>query len=421
MTQPTTRGAATGAGSSVAPDRARRRAALLAAIIPGTAAPKIGFWANVWPFPTVVASAFMIAWGAECAQFLVSRGMALAILAWLQALPEFAVEAVIAWSQQIHFMTANFTGSLRLLVGLGWPLVFGVAAFGTWRRERRLLRTLRLDDENCVEVIALGLPIVYFLLIYFKGTLTLVDAGVLVAMYLLYLWVLQKLPPREMEHVEDLEWVPRKVMGLPRRPRLLAIAGLFVAGGALLCFAAEPFLHSMLTFAVYFGVSEYLFIQWVAPFLSEFPEKISAFYWARQRAKAPMALLNMVSANINQWTMLGAMIPIVYSFSIGAPSHIPFDDFQRKEILLTISQSMLGLMLLANMSFHIIEAAGIFFLWALQFAVPNLHGEVTAIYFAWVAYEAFMSLVINRQFLALSTFARIWRAHGSRRAASSGR
>ena len=71
--------------------------------------------------------------------------MALAILAWLQALPEFAVEAVIAWSQQIHFMTANFTGSLRLLVGLGWPLIFAVAAWGEWRRERRLLRRIDLD------------------------------------------------------------------------------------------------------------------------------------------------------------------------------------------------------------------------------------------------------------------------------------
>src|SRR5206468_9284366 len=30
-------------------------------------------------------------------QFLISQGLALAILAWLQTLPEFAVEAVIAW------------------------------------------------------------------------------------------------------------------------------------------------------------------------------------------------------------------------------------------------------------------------------------------------------------------------------------
>jgi len=46
----------------------------------------------------MLASAFLVAWGAEAAQFLISQGLALAILAWLQTLPEFAVESVIAWT-----------------------------------------------------------------------------------------------------------------------------------------------------------------------------------------------------------------------------------------------------------------------------------------------------------------------------------
>jgi cation:H+ antiporter len=401
--------------------RVRARAArLIALVAPVEHVPPAGLLASVWPFPTVVLSAFMIAWGAECAQFLVSRGMALAILAWLQALPEFAVEAVIAWKQQIHFMTANFTGSLRLLVGLGWPLIFGTAVFGTWKREKRLLRRIHLDEENCVEVVALALPIAYFLFIHAKATLNLIDAAVLLSMYLLYLWVLQKLPPRELEHVEDLDAIPRRVMMMAARPRLWAIGGLFLAGGLILFFSAEPFLHSMLRMALHFGVSQYLFIQWLAPFLSEFPEKLSAFNWARQRGKAPMALLNMVSANINQWTMLAAMIPVVYSMSVGAPSSIPFDDFQRKEILLTIAQSTLGLMLLMNMEFSIIEAAGIFVLWAAQFLVPHLHEEVTVIYFGWVAYELVMTVAVRRRFLALSAFVRIWKRHGARRPSPPG-
>ncbi|MEK7282833.1 MAG: hypothetical protein AAB249_03400 [Acidobacteriota bacterium] len=403
-------------GSTGTRERVRRRAlAIVASIAPGVVPQGLGgFWANAWPFPAVVFSAFMISWGAECAQFLVSQGMALAMLAWLQALPEFAVEAVIAWSQQIHFMTANFTGSLRLLVGLGWPLIFSVAALGSWTRERRLLRRIHLDEEHCIEVLALGPPILYFLVIYFKGTLTLLDAGVLMGLYFLYLWVLKKVPPREAEEIQDLEAIPRRVMRLPRRQQIMAIAFFFIVGGAILFFAAEPFLHSMLRFAVYFGVSEYLFIQWVAPFLSEFPEKISALYWARRPGKAPMALMNMVSANVNQWTMLAAMIPIVYSFSVGTPTHIPFDEFQRTEILLTIAQSMLGLLLLSNMSFHIVEAGGIFFLWGLQLVRPHLHTEVTIIYFAWVTYELFMTLVVRRRLAAFGAFARTWKAHGAR-------
>ncbi len=398
-------------------ERVRRRAAAwLGMLPPGLMLPGAtqtggGLWASAWPFPAIVFSAFLIAWGAECAQFIVARGLALAILAWMQAMPEFAVEAVIAWSQQIHFMTANFTGSLRLLVGLGWPLIFAVALYGAWRRERRMLWRIELDEENCVEVLALGLPILYFLVIYFKGTLTLADGAILAGIYALYLWMLMKIPPRDAEHLEELEIVPRTIMRQPRRTQIAIILALFVSGGLILYLSAGPFLQSMLRFAAVLGVSQYLFIQWVAPFLSEFPEKISAIYWARQRGKAPMALMNMVSANINQWTMLAAMIPIVYSFSVGHPTHIPFDDHQRKEILLTIAQSMLGMLLLLNMSFHMFEACGIFFLWGLQFAVPGLHNEVTVLYFAWVAYEILAILVKRRKVAALSAFARLWKTH----------
>jgi len=381
----------------------------------GTGAGTVGGLAllkGLWPFPSVVFSAFLIAWGAECAQFWISRGMALAILAWLQALPEFAVEAVIAWSGQVHFMTANFTGSLRLLVGLGWPLIFGVAVWGTWRREGKLLRRIHLDNENCIEVLSLGMPIAYFFVIYAKATLTLVDAVVLLAIYVVYLKLLQKVPPRDVEHVEDLEAIPRRIMRLPKRPQIAVIVGLFIGGGLLLYFSAHPFLESMLKFAVAFGVSEYLFIQWVAPFLSEFPEKLSAMYWARQRGKASMALMNMVSANINQWTMLAAMIPAVYSLSQGHVMFVPFDDQQRKEILLTIAQSLLGMLLLSNMSFHIVEASGIFVLWGSQFLVPGLHTPVTLVYFAWSAYELIMILFVRRRVAAVTAFITLWKAHG---------
>jgi cation:H+ antiporter len=392
--------------------RVRRRAAALLALLPSGAGGKaisIGA-AEIWPFPAVVVAAFLIAWGAECAQFMVSQGMALAILAWLQAMPEFAVEAVIAWTRQVHYMTANFTGSLRLLVGLGWPLIFGVALAGARMRERRWLWRIHLDDEHGVEVVTLGLPILYFLVIYAKATLTLVDAVVLIAIYLVYLWALSRLPPRELESVQELERVPRAIMGLRRTPRLLAVGGVFLLGGVILYLSAHPFLDSMLHLAVSFGISQYLFIQWVAPFLSEFPEKLSAIYWARQRGRAPMALMNMVSANINQWTMLGAMIPIVYSFSLGAPAAVRFDANQQKEILLTVAQSMLGMLLLSNMSFHLLEAAGIFLLWGAQFAVPHLHEEVTAAYFAWSALELILMIGVRRRCAALAALMRLWHA-----------
>src|SRR6266571_8127342 len=111
--------------------------------------------AALWTFPSMLLSAFLVAWGAEAAQFLISQGLALAILAWLQTLPEFAVEAVIAWQagkdlSKTHLVIANFTGSLRLLVGLGWPMIYFVAA-----AFRRKFIAIQLDEEHSVEVFAL--------------------------------------------------------------------------------------------------------------------------------------------------------------------------------------------------------------------------------------------------------------------------
>ena len=61
----------------------------------------------------------MIAWAAESAQYFIAQGLALAILAWMQTLPEFAVEAVLAWKQQVPLLLASLTGALRLLTGPG--------------------------------------------------------------------------------------------------------------------------------------------------------------------------------------------------------------------------------------------------------------------------------------------------------------
>ena len=78
----------------------------------------------LWTFPSILIAAMAIAWGAESAQFLISQGFVLAIISWLQTSPEFVVEGLIAWKQNITLMTANFTGATRLLVGFGMPTVY---------------------------------------------------------------------------------------------------------------------------------------------------------------------------------------------------------------------------------------------------------------------------------------------------------
>jgi len=352
----------------------------------------------LWTFPSIIFSAFVISWAAEAAQFLMSQGLALAILAWLQTMPEFAVEAVIAWEAgkdltKTHLAIANFTGSLRLLVGLGWPMIYFVAA-----ASRRKLIAVELDKEHSVEIFGLFLPIAYFTFIWWKGTLTIWDAIPLSAAYFLYLFILWKIPPIEesSEAIEELGFVPRRVLAFEGRGRVIAILVLFIGGGLLLYFTAHPFLNSMLGIAASLGVSTFVFVQWVAPFLSEFPEKLSAFYWARKVSTANVALMNMVSSNINQWSILSGLIPVIFVISSGKVQPLRFDVLQRHEIILTILQSFLGFLLLLNLELLAYEALILFVFWLVQFVMPSWREAMIWVYAGWCGIEI-LKLLLRRQ------------------------
>ena len=141
------------------------------------------------------------------------------------------------------------------------------------------------------------------------------------------------------------------------------------------------------------------------------PEKTSAFYWARSRNKAGMALMNMASSNVNQWTVLAAMIPIVYSISRGEPSSIPLHE-HRVELLLTLLQSALGVVILANFDFHGYEALGLFGLWLAQFLVPHWREEICFVYAGWLLVEIVSTAWRPGRLRAFPVFVRLCRESG---------
>jgi cation:H+ antiporter len=367
----------------------------------------------LWTFPSILLSAFLVAWGAEAAQFMISQGLALAILAWLQTLPEFAVEAVIAWEagenpERSHLAIANLTGAIRLLLGLGWPMIYYVFAIFGRRRGEPGMPSIKLHPEHAIEVVGLLPPLLYFIVIILKQTISWVDAVILVLLYVLYLVALLRNPPHDVEQLGDAPAVSRWAYRQRGWRRHAAIGGLLAAGGYLLYVTAHPFLESMLALAALLGVSQFVLVQWVAPFLSEFPEKVSAFMWARRVTHAPMALMNMVSSNINQWTILAAMIPLVYGYShyhhTGTWADFHFDAEQRIEIILTLLQTALGIVVLANMEFDWFDATALFVLWAVQFFAPHLREEVCLAYALWIVILLIGFVVRGQRVLAPAYF-----------------
>jgi cation:H+ antiporter len=373
-------------------------------------------WAAFWTTPCIIVASMLIAWGAESAQFFVAQGFALAILAWMQTLPEFAVEAVLAWRQQTPLLLANLTGALRLLTGLAWPMIYLTAAIMHRRRSGEPLRAIHLRRHQSVEIMALILPLVYALVIWWKASLTIYDAAVLVALYVAYLALLTRLPPEESEDIDDLDAIPRAIVTARPLRRNVTIAALFITGGALIYFTAEPFLGSLVAVATAIGIPSFVVIQWLAPVISEFPELASTFYFARQEEKAPVALMNIVSSNVNQWTLLIAMLPVVLSLSHGKITALSLDSEQKAELILTIAQSFAGLVFLLNMEFTWWEALTIFVLFLAQFVLPPITGSFThltiaIIFLAWAAVGIVRFFIQRPAHSAFASFAETWRTH----------
>ena len=399
---------------------------------------------SLWTFPSMVLAALVIAWGAESAQFLVSQAFALTILALIQTLPEFAVEGFIAWNAgkfptptNIGLMTANFTGALRLLVGLGWPMIFTTTVIFNLRRSRRFsIASIRLENEHAVEITGLLAGSLYAMIIVIKGSLTLLETLFLFCLYVIYILFLLRLPPKDEAGITELEFVPRFILTRKRWLRNLLIWACFIFGGTGIMLVADPFLESALGLSFVLGVPAFMLIQWLAPFLSEFPEKISAFYWAKSIVRASMALMNMVSSGIAEFTLLIGVIPIIFCISLGRIETIPFDWTHRAEILLTATQGILGVLILSKMSFRWFEALGLFILWASQIyfqydvsqvmfplvSDPAVHSLIwdiahikilesyTIIYWFWIALEFLAIIVIYRRIPLISALRTTWRS-----------
>jgi cation:H+ antiporter len=391
-----------------------------------------------WTFPLIILAALLISWAAESAQFLISQGAALAALALIQTLPEYSVEAVLAWSagadrSQVQYMTANFTGATRLLIGFGWPLIFIVAAFASRFKHGRFLTAIELQPEHSVEVLSFLVPVLYLVLISIKGTISLLDGVVLVGVYAVVVYLLSLAPPEEAEKVEDMDAIPRWI--LRRRPALRGnlIIFLFLAGGLAIFVCAHPFVESCKALGLAIGISPYIMLQWIAPILSEFPEKVSAFNWARKVRAAPIAFMNMASSALQEITLLVAVMPAVYYLSSSqhglGVGPICLNDFQRVEILLTASQAFLGMVLLLDLRVRLYEALGLLVLWVAQIlagihhepdvsmaaASSRVHWYLTWITFGWAGLELAAYVFRVNRLRAPAAFRQLVREYRARR------
>src|SRR5687767_11607782 len=60
----------------------------------------------------ILGAAFLLSWGAEVAQLDISQGLAIAFLAFIAVLPEYAVDLVFSWKAGAEDALAQATGAI---------------------------------------------------------------------------------------------------------------------------------------------------------------------------------------------------------------------------------------------------------------------------------------------------------------------
>lgn len=291
----------------------------------------------------VLAAAILLMWAVETARADMSGALALALLALIAVLPEYAVDLYYAYAagtrpQYAGYAAANMTGANRLLVGVGWVLV-----------------ALAFAPAAVLGFIpALAAEIGWYISV------------VLIALYALYI---VRISRDRQEDVEEFAGVPARLVRLPKRRRRLMTALGFALGAVIVLASASPFADALVEAGQAIGIDEFLLVQWLAPLASEAPELLVAamFAWRLRDADAIGTLL---SSKVNQWTLLIGTLPLAYRLG-GGDWALPLDSRQTEEVLLTAAQTVLGLAFLIDLVFKRWEAAVLFALFAVQFVLPS--------------------------------------------------
>ena len=347
-------------------------------------------------FAALLAAGLLLSWGVEAAEKHVSRGLAIAVLALITVLPEYAVDIYFSYmagknpgSSYVEFAAANMTGANRLLVGTAWSLV---VLLYWWRSGGK--RGIELGRENLLEIGFLALSSVYAFVIVLKNRIDLFDTVILVGMYFVYLWLAGRQKKEEAEE-KEAEVGPAAVLAeLPNRQQYAIIIALAVFAALVILALAEPFAESLIATGANLGINQFLLIQWLAPLASEAPAVIVTILLALA-LRPTAALAALISDKINQWTLLVGMIPLAFSIGLGGIGHLPLDARQSEEFFLTAAQSLFALSLLVCLRLSFRGAIALLALFLVQLGIAFVYRDDEATTIRSLTYVAWLYLILT--------------------------
>jgi cation:H+ antiporter len=318
----------------------------------------------------LIAASFLLAWAADAGEAVFSGGLILAVIALVAVLPEFIIETRFAFIQQTELVTANLTGATRLLLtgATALPLVVAYLA----RRRGQAAATFQLAASRRLELAILLITSIFAVQIVARGKLTVADAVILIALYVLYARRVQGTPEEEPAVIG----VPAGLLSISPEFRRLAIAGLILVAAAVVITIANPFADALLATGTSLGLDPYFLIQSVVPLATETPEfVIVAVLVANRRPAQGLALF--LASSVSQWTLGMGVLPIAY-LAGGGGTAMPLEGREQVEIALTIALTLFAVAALALLKPERVDAAIVVGVMALQFIYPTTFVRIAA-------------------------------------------
>ncbi len=324
----------------------------------------------------VLSAAFILAWAAEALQVDIAKGLAMAVLAFIAVLPEYAVDlyfASMAAKNPVYaqYAAANMTGSNRLLIGVGWSVVALCSVYAALKKRdpntpKDPSPGVSLGEGYGIDLVILGAATLWSLTMPLFEQIALWNGAGLLVLFAFYVWRVSG----GAESEPELTGVAQELGNLPKVRRRTSVALLLLVAGGTLVASAEPFAEALIGTGERFGVDRFLLVQWLAPLASEAPELLVAIIFALHgHGAAGMAAL--LSSKVNQWTLLVGTLPIAYSVALGKPGALHLDARQVGELVLTASQSLLGVGVLLNGRLEAWEAIVLLVLFLVQLPFPQ--------------------------------------------------
>jgi cation:H+ antiporter len=289
----------------------------------------------------ILGASQLLAWAADAAEVDLSGRLVIMVVVLIAALPELTVELQLAYTRQAQLVTANLTGATRLLLtaATALPALGAVLA----RSRGQTVTPTAPNQGRRLDLAVLTLAALCALTIVARGKLTLTEAAILGALYILYVARgrgAENDQPATVgvaAHLAALEPATRK-----------RLCGILLVGAALaVLIVARAFPEELLSAGRSAGVDPYLLIQSIIPLFTETPELVVAATLVLNKRPAQGTSL-LLASSVTQSTLVLASTSVAY-LAGGGGSILPLAGRERVEMLLTTATTLMAVAALATL------------------------------------------------------------------------